>query len=115
VTNILNTANVNLARIKGFHIRLLDTTDDATYGTNCTSIRVGGAASTQQQLIFTTTDAVNTGNTAAATVYKGGSLQYFDRTAAGLTVSNTARSLLFLNNDATNAAKIQLTLVGGST
>ncbi len=115
VTDILNTANVNLARIKGYEIRLLSTSDDATYGTNCTSIRWGGAAATPQQFNLTTTDAVNTANTAAFTVYKGGTVQYFDQTAGGFTNDNTARSLFFLNLDATNAAKVELSLIGGTT
>lgn len=114
LTDILNVANVNLARIKGYSIWLLSPTDDATYGTNCTSIRVGGGT-TPCQLNMTTTDAANTGNTAAMTIFKGGISQYFDQTAGGFTVDNTHRNLFFLNNDATNAAKIELSLIGGDS
>ncbi len=114
VTDILNTANVNLARVKGYSIWLLSTTDDATYGTNCSSIRWGGGT-TPVQFNLTTTDAANTGNTAAMTIFKGGIVQYFDQTAGGFTTSNTARNLFFLNNDATNAAKIELTLIAADS
>jgi hypothetical protein len=40
---------------------------------------------------------------------------YFDQTAGGFTVDGTHKNVKILNNDATYAAKVQITLMCGST
>lgn len=107
LTNILQQ-DASFGRLKGYGVRLLSTTDDSTNGTNCTSVTVGNAASNQQNL--------NLGTNCTMTVYNGGCQSYFGPLAAGFsTVDSTHKDLLIVNDDSTNTAKVQLTLVGGST
>lgn len=109
VTNIVQQSGVSFARIKGYMIRLLSTSDDSTNGTNCTSITVGAAASNMQNLELG-------GNTNTFTLGNGGCHQHFDPSAAGFsTVGASTKNIKFLNNDATNAAAIQLTVAGATT
>lgn len=107
LTDILQTAGVNLARVKGWMIRLLSTDDDATNGTNCTSITVGNAASNQWNM--------NLGTNATATIKNGGFFGYCDPTAAGETVNATKKNLYIVNNDSGNSAAVQISLVGGTS
>jgi hypothetical protein len=107
LTNILQTSNVALVRIKGYVIRLLSITDDTVNGTNCSQVTWGNASSNQQNLVLATN--------ATAFVYNGGISDYFDQRPAGFAVSNTACNIKFLNNDSGNAACVQLTLIGGDS
>lgn len=106
-TNILQVAASTLARIKGFMIRLLSTTDDATNGTNASSVAVGNASANQQNLILSTN--------ATMTIKNGGCVLYLDPNATGIAVSAGAKNIFITNNDGSVTAKVQVTLIGGST
>lgn len=107
LNSLLQLSAGAIVRIKGWQIRLLDATDDATNGTACTDITVGNAASNAQQLNLTATHTM--------TIYSGGSMSYVDRRAGGFTVSASAKDLKIVNNDSSAAAAVQLTFFTGST
>jgi hypothetical protein len=48
-----------------------------------------------------------------STVFAGGCDMYFDATAAGFTVSSTAKNVRIANNDGAVAAAVQITVIGG--
>lgn len=111
LTNIVGTAAVSLARVKGYMIRLLSASDDATYGTACSSITVGNNASNANTLEFGTGNPTFTFN-----VNNGGCHVHFDTTAAGMViVDSTHKIIKIVNNDGSNAAGVQITLFGGTT
>lgn len=111
ITNILQQSGVSLARLKGYKIRLLSSSGrgavDSVNGTTCSSITVGGGA-----------DASPLEMNAAGTftINRGGSHQVLDPTAAGLVlVTPTTKNILITNNDGSNAAAVQVTLIGATT
>ncbi len=109
LTNILQQTGVNLARVKGWCIRLLNAAQDSVNGTTCTSVTVGNAAA--NQFLFNNLTA-----NATFSVYTGSISEYFDQTAGGFTVANASNNnIKLVNADATNAAAVQLTLVGGQS
>jgi|SRR5579885_2583139 hypothetical protein len=114
LTDILSTANTNLARIKGVIIQLLSTSDDSTNGTNCTSITVGAAASNAW-----TSQSANRGwlatNTSTFDIPNGGAVSFVTPTANGVLVDGTHKNLFIVNNDSSNAAAVQITLQGASS
>lgn len=108
LTNILQQTSQSFARLKGAQIRLLSTSDDATNGTNCTSITVGNASANQCNL--------NLSTNATMTIYSGGAWMYFDPTAAGfVAVNSSQKNLYIVNGDANVAAKVMVSLFGGSS
>lgn len=107
LTDILQTAGVNLARVKAYCFRLLNATDDPVYGTAASSVTIGNAASNSQQF--------NLSAAATFQAFTGGFWEYMDLRAAGFTVDGTHKSVKILNNDAVLAAEVQITLVGGTS
>lgn len=107
LTNVLQQA-ASFARLKQIIIRLLSTTDDNTNGTAATSITVGNASANGAALFM---GAV----THTITIPNGGFIAFGTPAAAGLVITaSTADILKIANNDGSVAAKVQLTLIGGS-
>lgn len=104
LTDILQIS-VNLARIKSFMFHVISYTEDATLGTNCTSITIGNAAANQQNL--------NLGTNSTITVAGGGTWGYASPKAAGILASGSAKNIKINNDDVTNAATVQISIVGG--
>lgn len=105
ITDILQQS-VNIARIKGFQISLLSYTDDPTLGTNCTSITVGNAATNQMNL--------NLGTNSTMTVDNGATVAYTSPKALGIVCGVSARNIKIANDDITNAATVQISLIGAN-
>lgn len=97
---------VNFARIKGYHITLLSYTDDATLGTNCSQVTIGNAAANQQNL--------NLGVNSTMSLFNGDTQCYFTSKAAGILASGSAKNILITNNDNTNAATVQFSIIGAT-
>lgn len=111
ITNILQQSGVALARLKGYKIRLLAASGkgaiDSVNGTACSSITVGGGANAN-------TLEMNAAGT--LTINSGGSHPHFDPSAAGFSViTSSNRNILITNNDGSNAAAVQVTLIGATT
>lgn len=107
ISNIIG-ATASLARVKAIMFRLLSTTDDSTNGTACSSVTIGNAASNANQL-FLDNDADT------FTLKNGEMLVWASPQAAGLTVDGTNKNVKILNNDGAVTAKVQVTIIGGST
>ncbi len=108
LTDILQQTGISFFRLKGFMIRLLSVADDSVNGTACSSVTVGNAAA--NPFLFNTW----AGTTPTQRIYNGGIWLYFDTQAAGFVVGSTV-NIKILNNDSVVAAKVQLTLIGGTT
>ena len=108
LTDILKQSSVSLARVKFMMFRLLSAADDATNGTAASSITVGNNASN---------DFLGwlAGTTPTFSVSNGGCVLFSEPSAGGKTVDGTHKILKITNNDAGVAAKVQITIVGGTT
>jgi hypothetical protein len=108
LTDILFQASISLARVKGILIRLLSATDDATNGNGCSGVTIGNATSNGfPMFLANTTSEMVLGN--------GEFVCWATPGASGLAVSGTSKNLYLVNNDASNAAKVQITLLGGTS
>lgn len=113
LTNILAATGVSLARIKGVLIRLLSVAQDSVVGTTCTSVTVGNAASNTW-----TSQSGTSGpgtNTSVQVIKSGGWYGFGDESAGGTLVDASHKNLKITNDDGTNTAKVQISLVGGTT
>jgi hypothetical protein len=112
MTNILGTAASGFARLKMYMAELLSAAQDSVNGTTCTSVTLGNAGSNINTLEFGTANTTFTYN-----INNGGCHgPIWDTTAAGFVlVDGTHKNVKIVNNDATNAAAIQISFVGGST
>jgi hypothetical protein len=109
-TDIAGQATISLARIKGFRIHLLGANDaapDGTAGNACSSITVGGGASNPNVLNMA-------GTTPTITINNGSVLHYQDGSASGITVDSSHLNLKIVNNDSGVAAKVLITVIGGT-
>lgn len=105
LTDILLRTGVSLARVKAYVIRLLSTTDDSVNGTLCTGVLLNSTGTNLIVLPGITNTTLGNGEVLAwATV-----------SATGVTVDSTHKIINVLNNDASHAAAVQVTLVGGTT
>jgi hypothetical protein len=107
LTDVLGYTGVTLVRLKEFLFWLLSTTDDTVNGTACTSVSIGGAAANPNQLDLGST-------TATRILLNGDATVYATKSAAGLTVSTTAKSITITNLDGAHAAGV-LYHLGGAT
>jgi hypothetical protein len=114
MTDILNQANTNLARVKGIEIRLLSTADDATNGTACTYITVG-ANGTNDWLSSNTGRGWLTSNTSSIDIPNGGALGLAFPNATGVPVNGTSKIIKVTNGDSGNTAAVQISLQGGTS
>lgn len=108
VTNILQQSAQSFTRIKQLLFRLLSVADDATNGTNASSVSIGNGGANGTSLFM--------GNSAQTfTIPNGGAVGYLGNQTAGLGVNATTKDLFILNNDGAVIAKVQVSVVGGST
>lgn len=112
-TDILNIAASSFVRVKAILIRLMSVADDAAVGTACSGITIGNAASNQ----FISQSGTGWLSTATSVidVPGGGFIAFGVANAAGVAVDGTHKSLKVLNLDGAVAAKVQISLIGGST
>lgn len=113
LTNILQTAGISLARVKFIAIRLLNVADDSVVGTAATYVTVGANATnpffSQSGSGFLAT------NTSSLDVPSGGVFAFGTPSAAGVLVDGTHKILKIVNGDGAVTAKVQLSLVGGTS
>jgi hypothetical protein len=112
LTDILGTSAVSLARVKDLSVNLLSEAQDATYGTNCTSITLGDSGTDDW---VTQSHGGGLGATSTFDLPNGGNLAASFPTAAGNVVDGTHKYLYVVNNDASNAAKVLTVIAGGSS
>lgn len=107
-TNFTGEASSSFARVKYVKIRLLSVADDATNGTACTGVEVAPHATNGwTSLIKAAGDTIIIGN--------GDDFTFKTTRAAGLTVGASNKVIQITNLDSVVAAKVQVTIVGGST
>jgi|SRR5579871_396274 len=115
ITDLLNTAAVNLVRVKMILIRNLDSVDDPTNAPapNASFITVGNNGAND----FVSTSGSGWFNTAASVfdVAKGDFLFWGTKGTAGSVTSGSKKIIKLVNGDGTNTAKIQVTIIGGSS
>lgn len=110
IRNVVNDSTATLARIKGFLVRLLSTTDDATNGTAASSITLGNSGANDW-----TSQSGSTGFGSATSVFtvKNGSWMGFGNDDAnGTVIDATHKNLKIANNDGAVAAAVELTFFG---
>jgi hypothetical protein len=105
LTDVLGQT-VNLVRIKGLLLQLLSTTDDATNGTACSGVTINATPPSHPFLGFLG------GTNPTITLGNGEALAWLTPSANGTAVSGTAYQIEVTNNDATNAAAFQVTILG---
>jgi hypothetical protein len=104
ITDVLGTALV-FARLKGYAVWNLSTTDDADNGGSASSITVGNATANQNKL--------NMGAVTHTFEVQNGAIQaYFTPKAAGITVDASSKDVKIVNNDGSNSAKILISFFG---
>jgi hypothetical protein len=108
LTDVLERSGGSFARLKYVEFRLLSTADDATNGTAATSVTIGNAAADGNTLFMDA--AADT-----FTLLNGDFIIWGTRQAAGKAVASGTKNVKILNNDGAVAAKVQVTLVGGTT
>lgn len=107
-TDIMERSGGSFARIKYIEFFLLGTADDAEIGTAASSVTIGNAASNANAMFL--------GDQAHEIVLQNGEFCCWGtRKAAGLTVDSTHKAVLITNNDGSVTAKLQVTMIGGST
>lgn len=109
LTDVLERSSHSFARLKYVEFRLLSVEDDATNGTACSGVTIGDAGSNPNKLFFTAA--------ADMTCDLGNSdfIIWGTKRAAGNTVGGSTKNVLITNNDGAVAAKVQVTLCGGSS
>lgn len=113
LTNILQQTSQTIARIKGVLIELLSSAQDATSGTACSSITIGGAASNQW---ISQSGSGGPGDASSLwDIPNGEFLAFSCKATTGTVVDGTHKSLKILNNDATYAAGVRITILGAGS
>lgn len=119
LTDIVQASGISLARVKGIMIRLLSTTDDATYGTASNSVLVDGtvtnALSSQSNTGWFGNAGEGTANGSRVVIPNGGFLAFGTPAALGVLVDGTHKIIKVTNQDAGVPAKVQISLIGGTS
>jgi hypothetical protein len=100
-TDILGNSQ-SLARVKFLMVQNLAITDDAVWGTNCTSVQAGGGSG-----------AWNSGQ--LNIILNGGVAVNGSPSSGGVAVVSGLSNLLLTNLDSTNSGAVQITIIGGTT
>lgn len=105
-TDVMGRLTQAMVRLKAYHFRLYDATDDSTIVTPASSITIGNVANGH---------ALNlTSNVMSFNLLPGEYQEWITPSAAGLTVDGTHHLIKILNNDGANQAKFLAILCGGS-
>lgn len=121
LTDILQSSGVSLARVKAILIRLLSTTDDPTNGTAASSVTIdnttSNSLSAQSHSGWFDNGSEGAAGGSKFTIPNGGFLMFGVgvTNAAGVLVDSTHKIIAVHNNDAGVTAKVQVTLLGGSS
>lgn len=121
LTDILQATGTSLARVKAILIRLLSTTDDATNGTAASSVTIDNTTSNSlsAQSHSGWFDNGSEGGVGGSkfTIPNGGFLMFGVgvTNTTGVVVDSTHKVIAVHNNDAGVTAKVQVTLIGGSS
>ncbi len=108
ITNILQQTGVSLARVKSYVIRLLSVADDPLHGSNCESVKVGGAASVPLGFELDSP-------TMKFNVKNGDGHAHLSGDPLGIcTIGAGAKNVLIMNSS-TIAAAVQFTMQGSDT
>jgi hypothetical protein len=113
ITDIMNTSGVTLARAKYIKVRNLSLTDDPTYGGGASSITVG--TSVANGLQSNGSKGWFSNPNSAFDIANGDYMEWGTTGTTGVSITSTNSILKLANNDAVNNAKIQVTIVGGSS
>ncbi len=113
ITDILATANTNLARVKGIFVRLLSTTDDSVNGTACSGVYIDGTVA--NALLSTSNTGWLSTNTSKLDIGNGDYVKWGTTSAAGLVISATNKVIKVVNRDAAVNAAVQITIPGGTS
>lgn len=99
LADVLNTSGVALTKLKAFLFALLSAAQDTINGTACSGIVIGNAATNGNKL--------NMGAVTDTKILTNGDIDsYATASAAGITVSSTAKSVLVTNSDSGVAAGV---------
>lgn len=110
LTDQLNIA-LDFVRIKAVQFHLISTADNADIGSNATSVKIGGA-SANQALAGNATHGFLGDATDTIRVFDGGIITFASPAAAGVLIDASHQDLFILNEDASNTAKLMVTLIG---
>lgn len=115
VTNVVNSSTATFSAIKVILIQLLSSTTtsgnyDATNGTACSSITIDGTVS--NAFLSTANGGWLSNSTSKIDIANGQGICQFGDNAGGMPISGTCKVLKITNNDAGNAANVQITLIG---
>lgn len=107
-TNFAGETSCSFTRVKYLMIRLLSVEDDATNGSACTGITVEpDATNGWTSLIAAAGDKIKLTN--------GDCVKYMTKSAGGIAVGASNKVLKITNTDGSVSAKVQITVVGGSS
>lgn len=105
--DILGNQGVVLVRLKMIELELVAVADDATNGTNASSVTVGNAGSNPHGLFLDSA-------TGTFTLQNGQPIGSGRPDAAGYLVSGAANQVKFSNNDGVNSATVRVMLFGAT-
>lgn len=110
VTDVLDQT-VNMTRVKGVAVQLLNSTDDTNVGSNATSVVMGLPVAVNPALSNSGNAGLfNTNGTMR--VFNGGYFEWCNPSANGTAITNTNCNLTFTNEDASLAAAVYLVVIG---
>src|SRR5262245_46371721 len=112
LTDILGAA-CTLARVKGIVIRLLSVADDAVVGTAAAFLTIGNNAA--NDFISQAGSGWLASATSVLDVPNGGFVAFSTPSALGVAVDATHKIIKILNGSASVAAKVQISLIGGTS
>jgi hypothetical protein len=99
---------VVLVRVKGLLFQLLSTADDSVNGTACSGVTIGAAGSDPfVGFLGGTNPTLTLGN--------GEALGWLSPSANGLPITSSTENVLITNNDGTNPAAVQVTVLGADS
>ncbi len=113
VTDILATAATSFARVKAILIRVLSTTDDSVIGTAASGAMIDGTVA--NALLSASGSGWLKAATSTFDIPNGGFIAFGTPSATGVLVSGGAKVIKVTNNDGAVTAKVQITVIGGTT
>lgn len=113
ISDILAISGVLLARVKCILMRVLSVADDAAIGTAASGALLDGTVA--NGLLSQAGSGWLKAATSTADIINGGFLMYGTPAGAGVLVDATHKVIKVTNNDGAVTAKVQITVVGGST
>lgn len=112
LTDMLGTTGVVLVRLKRYVFWLLSANDDATAGTACSAVVIGGGSNPCLLGMGGTTPTMTlNGNTSDS----GDKWCYASTTATGITVGGSSMNVLCTNSDSSHTAALYYNVAGSTT